>query len=1460
MTLLDAGIVDGKTHLTWTRRLNTGDPNDYNIQNQFLSLHYAYASSPGLAPDVYGKHSVTGIAFVNMITGARQGAATPNTLTPTPPLPPGAKNVTLGIGVDLFWEVRSPNIYLKLVVTDIGWIALGFGTYSLMAQSDVNVGWVDSNGCYFYDQWSADSINIPLDDTSLGGTSYLANTVAACSEINGVTTIEWIRPLAGNGATDVSIANATQWLLYAIAPQDGTSSTFYPKHTDVGSLQINFFAADPIPPPPPVPGATGDSYTSPGGEFSASWALFSDPTLATPVTFTLPDGRVVDSIRFNISAQTTGWVSFGISTGPKMYPSDFWTGWVTAGVSYFYDTWSGDYNNPVQDSHNDITLLSFQETGSETSFSFQRALVTGDGAQDVDFSTQRMYLEWAIHPQDGTNPNAYSKHTNYGLAAVNFLGAPTGGTNFYVQPPGTGLGIPQHTFTSPSGDFMLRWKFATSGSVLTNVTFEATWNTLGWVSMGFCDDALMYPADYYTGWVDPAGTGVLFMDTYSADRNQPVLDTSLGGSNSISVLDATTSNGQTIITFTRAAASSDIYDKDLSLVGKEYWLQWAYHSSIGVDPTFYQKHTVTGMIKINMLTGQPAVPPAFNTVVPLALSAQAYSYDFAGQDCRLRWELLPLGCTGASCDQIHLEVEANTIGWLSFGFGSSLSMTAADCYTGWVVDGTTDVYFFDTWSLDSVNQPRLDSQLGGTDSVVQVTGASQVNGKTTISFIRRLAADNPSTDIAVEDRYQPILYAAMTQDGITPEFYSKHSSYMMDQLNFFQDPNNPPPQGNSTNSYTSLNGRFTASWIPDPATSTMQFTIEAETTGWLSFGFRTGDNPLDLMVDADLWTGWVDGGQGYIYDTWSPSKDTPAHDAQDDLTLISSSETNGRTQLVFTRPYVTGDTDDYPIEDATVWVEWATFGTDGTGPNSYSKHTDFGTGQVNFLGVAAPQTSTALYDIASLPYTASPFSGLIEGTDYYQHISDDNQFTLRWAIEDDVIHFEVSAAATGWIAIGINSSPRMDGDAYVMWVSGPQVGLLDQWMPDYETPCNDGTTCALIADRMGDQDQTGANYSVTPTWAEEIDGKTTVAFRRQLDTSDALDWKIEDGNVYVTWAFHSTSEGGEFSYSKHDGVSDADTAFYVNLMTGAVGFSLRDFFSAGQWLAVLVAFILGTYAIIRWTYKLIKRCKKTGGDKASIEMVEMAEAAKAEAKADRRTRKSLMLPRGFADYDQEELPTNWVQCYTEDGTPYYWDTTSNETTFQRPAGVPKVRLSDRMSVAKAFDGNNMGVDIGDVGSGEGPAAPKQKATGSKMGNKVKGICSIRTYKEMSVKHWGLVLAFIILNIIAGVLAANRQTPANILGSLAAGTAFLLVLPATRNSIIGFLLGVPFDKSIKFHRWMGRWCVALGISHLVYSFVNWADQSTSFTHPQVLILAPRSWPRTEKCCPVSCRSSGCYSCS
>lgn len=119
----------------------------------------------------------------------------------------------------------------------------------------------------------------------------------------------------------------------------------YPRHTSFGAKLVNFWtgpraafaAAAPTPDPMPgTPPANTDfgSYASDDGRFLLSWEVDLQQSI----------------ISFSMRAQTSGWVSFGISDTPYMPEADTYVGWIDAdGTPTLLDCYSKDYNMPVQD-------------------------------------------------------------------------------------------------------------------------------------------------------------------------------------------------------------------------------------------------------------------------------------------------------------------------------------------------------------------------------------------------------------------------------------------------------------------------------------------------------------------------------------------------------------------------------------------------------------------------------------------------------------------------------------------------------------------------------------------------------------------------------------------------------------------------------------------------------------------------------------------------------------------------------------------------------------------------------------------------------------------------------------------------------------------------------------------------------------------------------------------------------
>jgi predicted ferric reductase len=92
----------------------------------------------------------------------------------------------------------------------------------------------------------------------------------------------------------------------------------------------------------------------------------------------------------------------------------------------------------------------------------------------------------------------------------------------------------------------------------------------------------------------------------------------------------------------------------------------------------------------------------------------------------------------------------------------------------------------------------------------------------------------------------------------------------------------------------------------------------------------------------------------------------------------------------------------------------------------------------------------------------------------------------------------------------------------------------------------------------------------------------------------------------------------------------------------------------------------------------------------------------------------------------------------------------------------------------------------------------------------------RLWGEASVGDALLVLLFLAMHVGAAAIKPPVSVLdwANLFGYLSMANALMVALPATRNSLIGWLLGTAFDRTIMFHRWIGRWIVVLILVHAI----------------------------------------------
>ncbi len=173
----------------------------------------------------------------------------------------------------------------------------------------------------------------------------------------------------------------------------------------------------------------------------------------------------------------------------------------------------------------------------------------------------------------------------------------------------------EHGTDLSGGDFLLRWQV-----IDDTIFFAMSAITDGYLSLGFDPEFLMKGADLVVGWVN--GTGSAFVvDAYSAGQFGPVVrDIDQGGTDDILASAGAVREGWTVIEFSRALCTGDLYDKEIPLVG-ELVVMWAIGGVF--DPATMPDDG--GMVTISISSGASSESePAYSYLVflaPVALSA-----------------------------------------------------------------------------------------------------------------------------------------------------------------------------------------------------------------------------------------------------------------------------------------------------------------------------------------------------------------------------------------------------------------------------------------------------------------------------------------------------------------------------------------------------------------------------------------------------------------------------------------------------------------------------------------------------------------------------------------------------------------------------------------------------------------------------------------------------------------------
>jgi len=554
-------------------------------------------------------------------------------------------------------------------------------------------------------------------------------------------------------------------------------------------------------------------------------------------------------------------------------------------------------------------------------------------------------------------------------------------------------------------------------------------------------------------------------------------------------------------------------------------------------------------------------------------------------------------------------------------------------------------------------------------------------------------------------------------------------------------------------------------------------------------------------------TGWVTGGVLTLLDTYAPDSTNgvrPSYDTEQNLEGISGSTSGGTTTITFTRRANTGDaSQDVVISNTTAMnILWAYCSSAGSGSGAgatYQEHTQDGTDLINFN-----------------PSGGTPTPG--NGTnDTFSSPAGD--FTLTWSLSADLssITFTMTALTTGWLSFGISTtgqpSPHDNAQMYVAWVSG-------------------GTTTLLDTTGNSPSSQPEYNAVQTPTLisGHQAGGSTTVVFSRPVTVSAGVN--IQNSDLYLLWAYATaagTGTGASATYQQHSSAGSGT----VNFLSG--GSTTQPSTESGLdpaeilIISVLVLFLLKV--VFRFTRRYIKyrKAKKAlaSGDLELTGSGALGEDIKVEAVQQRTVRSTSIRPL----------------------TSYYQESTKVTRRSGKKGDVEKQPLEsmDSQDTEGGIERSSSSTD--QIGSRRSPAPlvhqesavqmPAQiigaKSSGNRVTNFIRAFLLYRVpHTHVSVGSILVGLIFLALNIIALVRGVGDDWGRK-LGSLSAANSLLVAIPATRNSILIFLLGIAFDRVIMYHRWMGVFTVLVNCLHFLLELIQWWTAKVNSTEQTFYVL-------------------------
>lgn len=302
-----------------------------------------------------------------------------------------------------------------------------------MYPADIYTGWVTSGGAVvLLDSYSNDQLQPTIDNQQ-----HFSNVRG--KEANGVTLLQFTRPLDTGDGLDVSLAGQARFLIWAYSRTQKGFGQQYAKHTATGSsaFQLRF---DGAPTDAPIltssgggGGGGGGSGSLPTLDNSTGWTVFRSSSVDFSFSWII-NGSDITMV---VEAGTRGWISVGFGSAYKMTGLICFTGWVAdlTGATVLQRENSIDYNQPrlaEQLENNPAYHVAGQQVAGRTRWQLTRPLAS-TSSNDVDLSGPSIVAVYALGSSDGY-AGRYAEHYTYGAVQLSLAAGSVGPELTRVSP------------------------------------------------------------------------------------------------------------------------------------------------------------------------------------------------------------------------------------------------------------------------------------------------------------------------------------------------------------------------------------------------------------------------------------------------------------------------------------------------------------------------------------------------------------------------------------------------------------------------------------------------------------------------------------------------------------------------------------------------------------------------------------------------------------------------------------------------------------------------------------------------------------------------------------------------------------------------------------------------------------------------------------------------------------------